>query len=393
VIVMKETAREMSTARERGAAAGLRDEERWNAVLVRDVRLDGVFVYAVRSTGIYCRPSCPARRPAREQVLFFDVPDAAEQAGFRACRRCRPREDDRRAAQAELVQRACRWIESSSDGPPSLAVLGAQLGISPYHLHRVFTRLVGITPRQYADACRLERLKAQLREGEDVTTALYEAGYSSSARVYERSAEQFGMTPGTYGRGGRGMSIRYTIADCPLGRLLVGATEKGICAVSLGDDDTALAAWLAAEYPAAEIRPDTGRLGQWVGALVSHLSGREPHLGLPVDVRATAFQRQVWEALGAIPAGSTRTYRQIAQAIGRPTAARAVARACATNPVAVVIPCHRVVRGDGGLGGYRWGLERKRALLDREQPSEGEAASGSGRQVRSVNQSSLRDLG
>jgi len=276
-----------------------------------------------------------------------------------------------------MVQRACRCIDAHPEDPPTLPDLGARLGVSPHHLQRTFKRLVGITPHQYADARRLDRLKAHLKEGQDVTNALYEAGYSSSSRLYERAADQLGMTPATYRRGGQGMRIRYIIVAGPaLGKaqsehLLVAATERGLCFVSLGDSETALAAALSHEYPAAEISRDASDLTPWVNALVSHLSGRQPHLDLPLDVQATAFQRQVWEELRAIPYGSTRSYSEIARAIGHPAAARAVGHACATNPVAVVIPCHRAVREDGGLGGYRWGLERKRALLDREKGSLG----------------------
>jgi AraC family transcriptional regulator, regulatory protein of adaptative response / methylated-DNA-[protein]-cysteine methyltransferase len=361
---------------------GYEEDARWQAVLARDAGADGAFVYAVRSTGIYCRPSCPSRRPGREQVRFFSMPEAAERAGYRACRRCLPRETPAQDPRVEMVQRACRCIDAHPEDPPTLADLGAQLGVSPHHLQRTFKHLVGITPHQYAAARRLGRLKAQLKEGQDVTNALYEAGYSSSSRLYERAADQLGMTPATYRRGGQGMRIRYTIVDGPaLGkadsdRLLVAATERGLCFVSLGDSETALAAALSHEYPAAEISRDASDLTPWVNALVSHIGGRQPHLDLPLDVQATAFQRQVWEALRAIPYGSTRSYSEIARAIGHPAAARAVGHACATNPVAVVIPCHRAVREDGTLGGYRWGLERKRALLAQEKGSPGSVETG-----------------
>jgi AraC family transcriptional regulator of adaptative response/methylated-DNA-[protein]-cysteine methyltransferase len=270
-------------------------------------------------------------------------------------------------AHVEVVRAACRAIEANLEEPLTLAALGARVGLSPCHFQRVFKRITGITPRQYADACRLGRLKARLRESPTVTTAMYEAGYGSPSRLYERAAEQLGMTPGAYRRGGRAMCIRYTLADCPLGRLLLAGTERGVCAVYLGDDDARLEAALAREYPEAEVGRDEGALQPWVDQLLEHLRGARPHLDLPLDVQATAFQWRVWQELRKIPAGSTRTYREIAERLGRPTAARAVARACATNPVSVVIPCHRVVRGDGSLGGYRWGLERKRALLDRER--------------------------
>ena len=333
----------------------------WQAVQNRDAAYDGAFVYAVRSTGIYCRPSCPARRPRREQVVFFNTLEAASQAGFRPCRRCRPGEVD---AQVALVRLACEYIEGHVDDAPTLADLGAHLNVSPYHLLRVFKRIMGLTPRQYIAACRLAQFKAQLKKGETVTRALYDAGYGSSSRLYPG---QLGMTPTDYRRGGEGMHVGYTVVECALGYLLVAATQRGVCAVSLGDSGEALETALAEEYPAADIRRDGEGLSRWVNAILDHLDGKLSHLDLPLDVQATAFQQRVWEALRAIPYGSTRSYGEIAQALGQPQAARAVARACATNPAAIVIPCHRVVRQDGDLGGYRWGLERKRALLAQEQ--------------------------
>ena len=342
------------------------EDSLWRAVLARDGS-HGAFVYGVRSTGIYCRPTCPSRRPRREQVVFFACPRAAEQAHFRACRRCRPREGVGLDPQAELVKRVCGYIEANPDEPLTLAALSGHVNISPYHLQRTFKRIVGITPHQYARARRLSTLKAQLREGRGVTTALYEAGYGSSSRLYEEAAAGLGMTPATYRRGGQGMRIGYTIVDCPLGRLLVAATDRGICAVSLGGAGGGLEAALVAEYPAAEIRRDDGGLAEWVNALLRHLNGDQPDLRLPLDVQATGFQRRVWEQLRAIPYGDVRSYGQIARALGRPAAARAVGRACATNPVSLVIPCHRAVGQDGSLTGYRWGLERKRLLLERER--------------------------
>lgn len=361
---------------------GAGKESWWRAVLARDRRRDGVFVYAVRSTRIYCRPSCPARRPRREQVTFFPAPEAAERAGFRPCRRCRPREASAQDAQQERVLRACRFIEANFEARLTLAALSAELGVSPHHLQRSFKRVMGITPRQYADACRLRVLKRRLRGGEDVTTALYAAGYGSSSRLYERAPAQLGMTPATYRRGGRGMRIGYTTVKCWLGRLLVAATEQGICAVSLGESDATLEAALGREYPNAEIHRDPTGVSRWVGALLNHLHGRQPHLNLPVDVQATAFQRRVWEVLRTIPYGATRTYGEIARAVGRPKASRGVARVCATNPVAILVPCHRVVRADGGLGGYRWGVPRKRALLDQERTRGGLRAGAHRRRAR-----------
>jgi len=344
------------------------DEERlWQSVLARDVEADGAFVYAVRTTGIYCRPTCPARRPRRENVAFFALPEAAEQAGFRACHRCHPEQAAIRDPQVEVVQRVCRAIAANPEEPPTLASLGADVGLSPFHLQRTFKRVMGITPRQYADACRMDRLKSELRKGEAVTSALYGAGYGSPSRLYERAPAQLGMTPAVYRRGGAGMRIHYTVVPCPLGRLLVAATERGICAINLGDAEDTLADSLRKEYPAAAIARDASGLDSTVAAIIRHLHGQEPHLDLPLDVQATAFQWRVWEALQTIPYGSTRSYGEIARAIGQPTAARAVAQACATNRVALAIPCHRVVREDGDLGGYRWGIERKRTLLAQEQ--------------------------
>jgi AraC family transcriptional regulator of adaptative response/methylated-DNA-[protein]-cysteine methyltransferase len=347
----------------------------WRAVLARDADRDGSFVYAVRSTGVYCRPSCPAKPPRREQVAFYALPELAERAGFRACRRCRPR-DVTADPHVETVRRACRYIEANLEEPLTLAVLGEHVALSPAHLQRTFKRVTGISPRQYADACRLGRLKARLKTRRTVTMAMLEAGYGSSSRLYERAADQLGMTPGTYRRGGRGMQVRYALLDCPLGRLLLAATERGVCAVCIGEADGVLEESLRAEYPAAEVERDDAALRPLAAEMLAHLSGERPHLDLPVDVQATAFQWRVWRELQAIPYGETRTYQQVARAVGRPSAVRAVARACATNPVAVVIPCHRVVRTDGGLGGYRWGLKRKRALLDQERKGAQEAGEG-----------------
>src|SRR6202041_222759 len=350
------------------------------AVQARDRSADGAFVYAVRSTGIYCRPSCPSRKPGREQVVFFPLPEAAEQKGFRACQRCRPRATRLRDPRSEAVAAVCRQIDTQirnegdddSKSRLTLTALSTGVGMGPHQLERAFRRVMGITPRQYADAQRMRRLKSSLKKGDDVTTALYDAGYSSSSRLYERSPSQLGMTPATYRQGGAGMQIHYTIVDSPLGRLLVGATDRGISALYLGKDDGPLESSLHKEYPRAEIQRDRNGLEEWVGKILEHLRGREPNLDLPTDVQATAFQRRVWEELRKIPYGTTRTYSQVARAIGKPTAIRAVARACATNPVSVVVPCHRVVREDGNLAGYRWGVERKLALLQHESAGRAE---------------------
>jgi AraC family transcriptional regulator of adaptative response/methylated-DNA-[protein]-cysteine methyltransferase len=335
------------------------------AVALHDARMDGAFVYAVRSTGIYCRPSCPSRRPRPKQILLFVQPEAAEQAGFRACQRCHPRQA-RGNPQADLVRRVCSEIQRSPDGSVSLHKLADLTGRSAAHLQRTFRRAMGITPRQYADALRVARFKSELRKGKDVTTALHSVSYGSTSRLYEKSDAQLGMTPATYRRGGRGMNISYDVVPCSLGKVLVAATERGISAVYLGDRESDLAAALRKEYPHAEVQRGSGKYSKWVEAIVRHLAGSNPRLDLPTDVVATAFQRRVWEELQSIPPGTTRTYSDVARSIGRPSATRAVARACATNPASIVVPCHRVVRTDGALGGYRWGLERKKALLESE---------------------------
>lgn len=339
----------------------------WRAVIDRDRAFDGRVFFGVRSTGIYCRPSCPARRPRREQVVFFLIPEAAERAGFRSCRRCRPRNVSISDPQVDMVRRACQYIEGHVHESPTLEDLSMHTGVSPFHLQRVFKRLAGITPRQYVEAVRLDQFKSGVKKGATVTGAMYDAGYGSSSRLYERAPEYLGMTPAAYRRGGRGAQIRYAISACSLGRLLVAGTERGICSVRLDDSDEKLVASLLNEFSEAEIKRDDQPLASWIEKILSHLDGRNPHLDLPLDVQATAFQWAVWEKLREIPYGTTRSYKDVAVAMGRPTATRAVARACATNPVALVIPCHRVVREDQGLGGYRWGIKRKQALLERER--------------------------
>ena len=358
-----------------GSSGGNRVTEldsRWLAVQSRNRVADGAFVYAVRSTGVYCRPSCPSRKPRRAQVKFFRAPEQAERQGFRPCRRCRPQEAVPADPHAADVARICRHIETTlgdrggDESSLTLAGLAALSGLSAHALERAFRRVAGVTPRQYVDAHRMRRLKSRLKKGDDVTTALYDAGFGSSSRLYERAPEQLGMTPATYRRGGAGMQIHFTIAASPLGRVLVAATARGISAIYLGENEAKLESELRDEYPNAEISRDRQWLEDWVAKIVEHLSGRAPHLDLPTDVQATAFQRRVWEELRKIPYGTTRTYTQVARAIGRPTAVRAVARACATNPVSIVVPCHRVVREDGNLAGYRWGLSRKLALIEHE---------------------------
>jgi AraC family transcriptional regulator of adaptative response/methylated-DNA-[protein]-cysteine methyltransferase len=340
--------------------------EMWSAVIAKERSADGRFFFAVSSTGIYCKPSCPSRRPAPERVRFFTTPDEAEAEGFRACRRCKPRESGAKDPQIEMVERTCRLIESEPDAQFSLEVLAQKIGCSPYHLQRTFKKVIGVSPRQYAEAKRMEQFKASIRKGSDVTTAIYDAGFGSSSRLYEKSDSQLGMKPGDYGRGGAGQQILFAVADCPIGKLLVATTERGICSITLGDSAVELEAKLRQEFPSAEISNDALALDSAIGTVIEHLSGKLPRIELRLDLRATAFQRRVWEELQKIPLGETRSYTEIARAIDRPKAVRAVARACATNPVALAIPCHRVIREGGELGGYRWGLERKKRLLRSE---------------------------
>jgi AraC family transcriptional regulator of adaptative response/methylated-DNA-[protein]-cysteine methyltransferase len=350
-------------------ASSAQDTDRWRAVLARDAGQDGRFVLAVSTTGIYCRPSCPARKPLREHVSFYDTPGDARVAGYRACLRCHP---DQAATNAgvDLVKRATAILDQPGDEAPTLRTLGERLGVSPYYLQRTFKRVTGVSPRQYIAERRAAALRSGLRNGAAVTDAIYDAGYGSASRVYENASDVLGMTPRAYRNGAGGTSIRYTIVDTPLGKLLLAATERGLARVALADSATELESLLEREFHAALRTVDDAALRPTATAVLELIAGREPSAALPLDVRATAFQRQVWEALRAIPRGATRSYAQLAREIGRPGAARAVAGACASNPVAIVVPCHRVVRGNGDLGGYRWGLERKRRLLDAEQAGE-----------------------
>jgi AraC family transcriptional regulator of adaptative response/methylated-DNA-[protein]-cysteine methyltransferase len=344
---------------------------RWQAVLDRDSALDGAFVFGVSSTGIFCRPSCPAKRPRRENVSFFDHALQAEQAGYRACLRCRPKAVDG-DPQSAMVRAMCRYIEQHIEDRLTLSLLAKEFRLSPFHLQRRFKSVLGVSPKAYIDACRLRQVKQNLQAGHSVTTALYAAGYGSSSRLYERTAAQLGMTPEKYRRGAvaaviRYTIVRYTIAGSPLGRMLVAATDKGICAIQFADSDEQLQQGLMREFPFATRRRDDAAMAEWRVNLTRLMEGLETNPSLPLDIRATAFQRRVWESLQKIPRGQTRSYSAVAKKIGMPKATRAVARACATNPVAVAIPCHRVVRQDGELGGYRWGLERKERLLALEK--------------------------
>ena len=365
----------MKTKQEQDTVQELRalgEEVCRRAVEAHDAGFDGTFFYGVTSTRVYCKPSCVSRKARRERVRFFASCEEAEAGGFRACRRCRPREGATIDPHVSLVLRVCQLIETrDEEGVPLLEELARSLGVGPHHLQQTFKRATGITPRQYAAAHRLQQFKAKMKEGEAVSGAMYGAGYGSSRSLYEKAAEQLGMTPAVYGRGGEGMEIGYTTGETSLGRVLVAATTRGVCAVTFGDDDEALAAALAAEYPSATIRRDEGAASAWLADVLRHVEGAAPRLELPLDLRATTFRLRVWEELRRIPYGATRSYKQIAEAIGRPTASRAVASACAANPVALVTPCHRVVRGDGDPGGYRWGTHRKRALLEQEKRAAG----------------------
>lgn len=336
----------------------------WRVLLDRDRRYDGMFVYGVRSTGIYCRPSCPARRPQRGRVALFAVPELAERAGFRPCRRCHPRDPSAPDPRVAVVVRACRELDHQT-ARVSLDALASRVATTPAQLRRAFHTVLGVTPHQYRDARRLERLKSELRSGRRVSPALYAAGYGSSSRLYEGARARLGMTPATYGRGGHGARIRYAVAPSEIGDVLVAATEHGVCRVALGPR-AALERDLRLEFPRAELVRDGRTLHPALSAFREYLTGTRTRIDLPLDIRGTAFQWRVWEALRRIPYGATRSYAAVARAIGQAGSVRAVARACASNPTALIVPCHRVVRSDGTLGGYRWGVGRKGALLARE---------------------------
>ena len=335
-------------------------------MIARDRSFDGRFFFGVVTTGIYCRPSCPSRHPVRRNVRFYRTPAEAEQAGLRPCLRCRPLADP-----AAPIQELCRYIEQHCDEHLDLATLAARAGLSRFHLQRTFKAAVGLTPKQYLEAHRMGKLKKELRAARDVTEAVYEAGFGSSSRVYERADTHLGMTPRQYRRGGAGVTITYANMNSPVGRLMMGATDRGLCFVQFGDDQAELLDALRREYPAAALepmgQPAPESFGQWMRALSAHLAGTSPRLDLPLDIRATAFQMRVWNYLRSIPYGQVKSYAEVASGIGKPSAVRAVAGACAANRVAIVIPCHRVIRGTGEPGGYRWGLARKQALIERER--------------------------
>jgi AraC family transcriptional regulator of adaptative response/methylated-DNA-[protein]-cysteine methyltransferase len=346
----------------------------WESVLHRDSSADDRLLYGVTTTGIYCRPSCPSRKPKRDNVAFFSSAQAAERAGFRACQRCRP---NRAKSSSPAVQRARDYIDSHitdlSEERITLELLAEKSGMSPYHLQRTFKEIIGLTPAQYIRARKSERLKDELKRGETVSRATFGAGYGSSSRVYADANARLGMTPATYRQGGSGAHMDYIIAKTSLGALLVAATDRGVCAVTLGDDALTLEAALAREYPAAtrtRVTAPSSALGVWVAEIVSAVDGERARPEIPIDVQGSAFRWKVWRELQKIPFGETRSYSEIARAIGSPKAARAVAGACASNRVAVVIPCHRVVRQGGELGGYRWGIERKKRLVEKERSAQ-----------------------
>jgi AraC family transcriptional regulator of adaptative response/methylated-DNA-[protein]-cysteine methyltransferase len=340
---------------------------RWAAVVARDPRADGTFFYSVVTTGVYCRPSCPSRRANRRNVRFHSTRADAEAAGFRPCKRCKPDRSPDRQIHAAMVADICRAIEAAEE-PLSLAVLAARAGLSPYHFHRVFKGATGLTPRAYAAARRGQRVRQELeKRSKTVTDAIYDAGFNSGGRFYEASAELLGMTPTDYRAGGAGTRIHFAVGECSLGSILVARTEKGVCAILLGDDPDALVRDLQDRFPRASLVGADAGFERTVAAVIGFVEAPALGLDLPLDVRGTAFQRRVWQALREIPAGSTTSYTEIAARIGAPNGARAVAQACGANTLAVAIPCHRVVRTDGAMSGYRWGVARKRKLLDRER--------------------------
>lgn len=354
-------------------AREIRDEERWAAVLAKDARRDGEFVFAVKTTGIYCRPSCPARPALRQNVEFFDTPALALSAGYRACKRCKPEGDSPSQQRQALVLQACHVIEravAQADPAPLLEELAAQVGMSPHHFHRLYKAATGLTPRQYHKAVQDQRVNASLKGAASVTEAIYDAGFSSSGRFYEAASDRLGMTPGSLRRGAAGERIRHTVAPSPLGMMLVAATERGVCAIEFAEAEAELLARLKARFPKATLVPGDAPFQQWVALILNYLELPNASLELPLDVQGTAFQRRVWEALRRIPIGQTISYSALAGQLGQASAVRAVASACANNHLAVAIPCHRVVRTNGDLAGYRWGLARKAELLRREEGDE-----------------------
>lgn len=358
----------------------MNEELCWKAVTERDAGQDGKFLYGVLTTGVYCRPSCASRRPRRENVRFYSSPAAAEADGLRPCKRCRPREARADGKLVARMQALCRYIEQHAQEALTLEALAGHAHTSPFHLQRQFKAVIGVSPRQYVEACRLRTLKTILRDGQRVTRAIHDAGFGSASRVYERVATRLGMTPRQYRAGGAGLAISYAAAPTTLGLLMIGASDRGLCFVQIGDSEQELLAKLHAEYPGGQIVPMRKAMkpafDAWMQALGDHLRGTRPALDLPLDLRGTAFQMKVWRYLQTIPYGDVKTYAEVAQAIGQPNAARAVASACAANRVALLVPCHRVIRGDGALSGYRCGPERKRTLIERERAARSGAERG-----------------
>ena len=355
----------MKTSPTNGQAGAARDEERWRAVVEKDRNADSEFFYSVKTTGVYCRPSCSARTPRRENVAFHESREAAEQAGFRPCKRCRPNGPGLAEQHAATVAAACRAMEGAEE-LPDLRALASSVGMSRFHFHRIFKAATGLTPRAYAAARRSSRMREVLLKRSTVTEAIYEAGFNSNGRFYASSSDILGMKPKSYRSGGAGATIRFAVGECSLGSILVAASEKGVCAIMLGNDPDVLAKDLQNRFPKANLIGGDRDFEATVARVVGFVEAPKIGLNLPLDVRGTAFQQRVWQALRKIPAGSTASYSEIAECIGLPRAVRAVAQACASNTIAVAIPCHRVLRADRSLSGYRWGVERKRALLKRE---------------------------
>ena len=345
----------------------LNNEIFWQAINKKDARFNCVFFTAVKTTKIYCKPSCAARIPKRENVRFVFSCEEAEMDGFRACLRCKPREISKSDPNAELVRNVCKFIEKNDPEQLSLENMSVEIGVSMTHLQKVFKQILGVSPKEFADKLRLEKFKTTVKQGVDVTSAMYDAGFGSSRGLYEKAPQNLGMTPSTYKKGGQNMMINFTISECKLGKILVAATEKGICAVTFGDDVEILTSKLREEFPKAEIIEDQQSLGGFIEAILENLDGNGTLDALPLDLQATAFQLRVWSELRKIPFGETLSYKQVAEKIGNVKAVRAVARACATNPVAIITPCHRVIGTNGSLSGYRWGIERKKTILENEK--------------------------